>query len=269
MKGEFGMCRGCQMGKSSEAKHPRKDPKYRATEQLELIHTDIARPFKPKAIGGGNKQYNLIVIDDFSRKSWTIPLHRKSDVAKKLKEKILIEENQSGKRVKKMRSDNWGEHIDEEINTWLRGHDIKHHSIPARSTESNGVAERMNKTLQNRARSMLSGAGLGGDFWVEEIATASYIRNRGPVAGLNKTLDKLWSRKVPIVKYLRAYGSKAYASPKYFKRKGKMGETKWKGIIVGYPPQSVGYRVWDPVSRVIFDVGVRVVDENDSAEGFK
>ena len=35
VKGEFGMCRGCTMGRSSDMKHPRKDPEYRATEQLE------------------------------------------------------------------------------------------------------------------------------------------------------------------------------------------------------------------------------------------
>ena len=38
-KGEFGMCRGCKMGRSSDMKHPRKDLEYRAREQLELIHT--------------------------------------------------------------------------------------------------------------------------------------------------------------------------------------------------------------------------------------
>ena len=32
MKGEFGMCKGCKTGKSSEATHPRKDPAYTAKE---------------------------------------------------------------------------------------------------------------------------------------------------------------------------------------------------------------------------------------------
>ena len=42
MKGDFGVCRGCKMGKSSEKTHPRKDPDFRAKEPLELIHTDIS-----------------------------------------------------------------------------------------------------------------------------------------------------------------------------------------------------------------------------------
>ena len=37
----------------------------------------------------------------------------------------------------------------------------------------------------------------------------------------------------------------AYVSLEKFKRKGKMGVTKWEGVIVGYPMGSVGYRVWE------------------------
>ena len=69
-----------------------------------------------------------------------------------------------------MRSDNGGEYIDEELEAWLRGHGVLHKTIPARCPQSNGVAKRMNRTRQDRARSMLIGAELGGGFWVEAIA---------------------------------------------------------------------------------------------------
>ena len=120
----------------------------------------------------------------------------------------------------------------------------------------------MNRTIQDRARSMLVGAGLGGGFWVEATSAACYIRNKCPVAGLSKTPDELWSGKVPSVKHLRAYGSKAYVSLEKMKRKGKMGVTKWEGVVVGYPANSVGYRVWDPVRGKVFNVGVPFVDED-------
>ena len=58
IKGNFGMCRKCTMGRLSEKSHPRKDPKFGAKEPLELIHTDIASPFNPKAMEGGG-QCNL------------------------------------------------------------------------------------------------------------------------------------------------------------------------------------------------------------------
>ena len=97
---------------------------------------------------------------------------------------------------------------------------------------------------------------------MEAISAASYIRNRGPVAGLGKTPDELWSGRVPSIKRLRAYGSRAYVSLEKTKRKGKMGVTKWEGVIVGYPAASVGYRVWDPVRGKVYNVGVPRVDED-------
>ena len=57
-------------------------------------------------MGGG--KYNLVIIDDFSRKSWTIPLRLKSDTKVALKEWIVVWENKVGRRVKVMRSDNGG-----------------------------------------------------------------------------------------------------------------------------------------------------------------
>ena len=125
----------------------------------------------------------------------------------------------------------------------MREHGIQHQTIPARSPQSNGVAERGNRMVQDRARSMLVGAGLGGGLWVEAIAAASYIRNKVPIPGLSKTPDELWSGKIPFVKHLKAYGSKAYVSPEKFTRKGEMGPTKWEGVIVWYPSSRVGYRV--------------------------
>ena len=55
--GDLKMCRGCKMGKSSEISHPRKDPESRAKEPLKLVHTDLAGPFSPMAIG--NRDFTI------------------------------------------------------------------------------------------------------------------------------------------------------------------------------------------------------------------
>ena len=94
------------MGRSSEKPHPRKDQQYRAKEQLELVHVDIAGSFIPKSVDKKGYQHNLVVVDDFSKKSWCIPLRKKSDTKVGLKEWIVVAENQTGKRLKKLRSDN-------------------------------------------------------------------------------------------------------------------------------------------------------------------
>ena len=53
-----------------------------------------------------------MIVDDFSRKAWCIPLKKKSDTATAIKEWIVVHENEVGKKIKKMRSDNGGEYID-------------------------------------------------------------------------------------------------------------------------------------------------------------
>jgi len=47
----------------------------------------------------------------------------------------------------------------------------------------------MNKTLMERARSMLSGVGLGHEFWAEVVETACYLVNRSP--------SSAWEDKTP------------------------------------------------------------------------
>eukprot|EP00253_Pinus_taeda_P002686 PITA_02686 len=52
----------------------------------------------------------------------------------------------------------------------------------------------MNKTLMERARSMLSGTGLGQEFWEGAVDTACYLVNRSPSSALeDKTPQEVWT----------------------------------------------------------------------------
>eukprot|EP00253_Pinus_taeda_P030474 PITA_30474 len=64
----------------------------------------------------------------------------------------------------------------------------------------------MDKTLMERARSMLSGAGLGQEFWAEAVDTACYLVNRLPSSALeDKTPQEVWTGKKPSLSHLRGY----------------------------------------------------------------
>ena len=57
-----------------------------------------------------------------------------------------------------------------------------------KTPQQNGVAERMNRTLVEIVRSMLSDAKLPKNFWAEALSTAVYLHNRSPTrAVLKKT----------------------------------------------------------------------------------
>ena len=74
-------------------------------------------------------------------------------------------ENQKGRKVKVLRSDNEGNYTSVEFKDYVAGEGIKHWlSIPKR-TEQNGVAERMNQTLTERARSIRFKTDMSEEFW--------------------------------------------------------------------------------------------------------
>ena len=49
-----------------------------------------------------------------------------------------------------------------------------------KTPELNGLAERMNRTIMERVRSMLAHAKLPKTFWAEALTTATYVINRSP-----------------------------------------------------------------------------------------
>ena len=61
----------------------------------------------------------------------------------------MVAENQTGKRLKKLRLDNGGEFINGSLETWLTEHGILHWKIPDRSPERNGISERMSYGIQS------------------------------------------------------------------------------------------------------------------------
>eukprot|EP00253_Pinus_taeda_P019763 PITA_19763 len=65
--------------------------------------------------------------------------------------------------------------------------------------------------LMERERSMLSGVGLGQEFWAEEVDTACYLVNRSPSLALeDNTPQEVWTGKKPSLSCLRVFGCDAY-----------------------------------------------------------
>ena len=62
-----------------------------------------------------------------------------------------------------------------------------------------------------KARSMLSGAGLEQEFWAEVVSTACYLVNRSPSSALDdKTPHEVWTENKPSLQHLRVFGCDSY-----------------------------------------------------------
>ena len=89
--------------------------------------------------------------------------------------------------MKCLRSDNGGEFVNREFDTFLSAEDIKRQLIVPHTPQQNGVAERANRTLVEMARSMIIHAGVEHHLWAVAVNTTVHIRNRCPTKKLERT----------------------------------------------------------------------------------
>ena len=80
-------------------------------------------------------------------------------------------------KVKCLRSDNGGEYIDGGFSEYCATQGIRMEKTIPRTPQQNGVAERMNRTLNELARSMRLHVGLPKKFWADAFSTVAYLIN--------------------------------------------------------------------------------------------
>ena len=111
------VCEGCILGKHHRLSFA-KQVRWRASNHLELVHTDACRPLKP--MSNGKNRYFLTFIDDYSSKTWMYFLERKSEVFDTFKEFKTLIEKQSGYYIKMLRSDYGGEYTSDEFENYCK-----------------------------------------------------------------------------------------------------------------------------------------------------
>ncbi|GBP34515.1 Retrovirus-related Pol polyprotein from transposon TNT 1-94 [Eumeta japonica] len=104
-------------------------------------------------------------------------------------------------------------------------HGIVHHKTNPYTPEQNGLSERYNRTIVEKAKCLLFDAGLEKRFWAEAAHTAVYLQNRTVTTSLNyRTPFEIWTGRKPDAE---------------------------KCILVGYSNDVKGYRIYNPKSNVI------------------
>ena len=95
-------CAACIAAKSVHLPH--KEGRNRAEAYLDRVHIDITGPMPKKSAGG--KEYEYIIVDDYSRAVYTRPLRLKSDAPEAFKKFKAAAENESQKRMREVMTDN-------------------------------------------------------------------------------------------------------------------------------------------------------------------
>lgn len=95
-------CTACIHGKKTRRSFPTGQA-YRARDRLELVHMDLCGPMSMDSLGGS--RYFMLLIDDFTRYNWVYFLTHKSEALECFKGFKTLVERQSGKKLKRVRSD--------------------------------------------------------------------------------------------------------------------------------------------------------------------
>ena len=105
-------------------------------------------------------------------------------------------ENQTGRKIRVLRSDNGGEYTSKEFDGFCRQEGIRRQLTVPYTPEQNKVAERKNRSIVGAARAMLHDQSLPFFLWAKACSTVVYLQNRSPHRAVgNMTPEECFSGK--------------------------------------------------------------------------
>jgi hypothetical protein len=244
-------CEPCKRSGLTRPPFPSSDS--RSSKPLQLIHTDLCGPLPEGDMG---ERYFLTVLDDYSKFAVVTALQKKSDAADALKGVVARLETATGHKTVTIRSDGGGEYLSTELQSWLTDRGIQHQLTTAYTPQQNGSAERLNRTLLQKVRSVLFESALPHVLWPELLCAVAHIRNRSPVSLQDVTPHEAFLGSKPDVSHLRQLGCKVYTLIPKEKRSDKLQPVSQLGRLVGYSRDRKAY-------RVVLESTADVVDTRD------
>jgi hypothetical protein len=159
-------------------------------------------------------------------------------------------ERETGRQLKCVRADNGGEYSDL-FEEYCRSHGIRLEKTMSKTLQHNGKAERMNRTIFERIRCILSHAKLPKSFWSEAMKTAVDLINLSPSFPLECDFSqRVWTGKDVSFEHLRVFGCRAFVHVLIGER-SKLDSKAKQCIFLGYGHEDFGYKFWDPVTKKI------------------
>ncbi|GJY48323.1 putative zinc finger, CCHC-type containing protein [Tanacetum coccineum] len=165
------------------------------------------------------KKYIMVVVDDYSRYTWTLLLRSKDETPEVLKDFLTMIQRNLQAPVISVRTNRGTEFLNKTLHAFFKEEVIEHQiSTPRHS-----------------------------------IATACYTQNRSIIIPTHeKTAYHIINDRKPLIKHLHIFGCTCYLT-----RDGEnLDKIKEKGdpcILVGYSTQSKGYRVYNKRTRLIVE----------------
>ena len=238
-------CQHCIAGRFPESTHyPRVN---RVDVPLAKVFVDCTGKHKQAWDGS---QYTLNMIDEYTGYAMTFCMSSKDQVPKYLREGInRFHQISRGHKIKEIRSDQGSEFHNETVKTLLGEYGIDfNHSSPY-TPQQNGVVERLNRSIAEITRSLLSHSGRSTTYWADAYRHATYLYNRRVGSNRTKTHYELLTGKVPDMTDVRVWGCTAYVRVPSAQIQNKFDPRGVPCVYLGHDEYSTGYRVYEPTKR--------------------
>lgn len=176
-----------------------------ATERGQIIHSDVCS-FEAGLREGFTMWATF--IDDYSKDITVYPMKSKSQTFQFFKQFKAAFENTHKCKLRTLVSDNSGEYMSDDFQTYLRDAGLHHEPGPPHSPQLNGVAERANRSLCDRLRCLLISAKVPKSFWADALHHLIFSINSVPCYGPAGFIAPNAVNDVPLVDpaYLHPFG---------------------------------------------------------------
>ena len=159
--------------------------------------------------------------------------------------KALVE-NQNGKKIKILRSNNESEYTSNKFEDFCKATGIKKELTVPYNPKQNGVAERKKRGIVGSTKAMIHDHGLPMFLWAKASNTSMYLQNMTPHKALEDMAPKeAFTGVKPKVSHLRIFGSPVYVHIPS-KKRTTLEPTLERRIFVGYSETSKAYRIYNP-----------------------
>jgi len=154
-------------------------------------------------------------------------------------------ERQSSYTIKILKTDNGTEYTNTLFKDYTISKGIIHQFSAPYTPQQNDLAERINYTLLDKVRAILSESNLFKELWPEVLLSVTYIHNRTPHSFLGyKTPYEARYNTKPSISNIRILGSITYHKEA---RITKLDSRGTSGILLGFNHNQ--YRVYNPISK--------------------
>ncbi|CAI7807635.1 unnamed protein product [Closterium sp. NIES-53] len=163
---------------------------------------------------------------------------------------LPVAERESGEKLKSFQSDGGGEYTSQRFKQFLAEKGIKRLVSLPYAHQQQGVAERLNRTLQNTMRKLLRGMRLPNHQWPEAMDHAVMLHNLLSSSSLpnNASPHLLWTGKQGNTKMLRVFGCMVQYRPPSA-RAGRFSQRAQWGLHLGIEKNYNAWKIFDVHSK--------------------